>query len=132
MSKQKVVDLEMKVLISESILEDHIGPAKLARQLNMNRKTVERIARKARRGHTFQLVEGRPRAFDEESQSIVDFFRQNQSASKVAKVAELQQQYTKSCIRRGIHVTEKHLSMRSTGRYLKMYEGAYVIGECPP
>jgi len=121
--KRKVVDLKTKTLILESIFEDNIKPAKLARQLCINRKTVESIARKAKNGHIFQTVEGRPRAFDAESfHNIKLFFQQNPPPTKDEKVATLQKNYKECCTRKGVLGPDCVLSRRSVGRYLKLLE----------
>lgn len=121
--KRSVIDFTQKQAILEAVNQCGRLPSKVAKSMNLNRKSVAKVAQKGRKGYTFHDREGRPAKLDIVSiDSLRSFLLQHPQASQPDKSAAVQKEYVQQHIR--LHGTDvvQVLSRRTVGRYLQRLE----------
>ena len=126
--KRVVVDLHVKNFIIDSIVGNARPPSKVAKALSLNRKTVEKVAQKGRKGYIFHEQEGRPRKLDAEAMvSLRNFLCQHPNATTAEKYVAIQREHTIAHQKLNTHSKLKPLSRRSLGRYLSLLEKEPIL-----
>lgn len=122
-SERAIINLDVKQAILDAVVRDGRPPSKVAKAMHLNRKSVEKVAQKGRKGYTFHAQEGRPRVLDSVAlDSLRQFLKDHPHLSSDQKSEAVQREYTKYQSKINGVSTVDNLSRRSVGRYLKKLE----------